>query len=115
MLKIRQIQLDAIVASLHHRANAALARYARRRFPGELGSASDNELIELVERVRSTASTYGFQMENDVGTFLDLSIMFGEDFRRQKWAAEILSDDALHAPDKMELLRHKVRLANVDL
>jgi len=42
-------------------------------------------------------------------------MMYGENFHKDRWAAEVLTNDALHGPDKMVMLRHKVRLTNVHL
>jgi hypothetical protein len=115
MLTIRQEQLDALAASLSRRANVALAGYARRRFPVELGAAPEDELVALADRVRATAMSYGLELENDIATFLDLTVMYGDDFHRSRWAAKVLADEAVHGPDKMESLRRKVRLTGVNI
>jgi hypothetical protein len=115
MIKITQEQLDALAVSLCERANVTLTNYARNRFRLEFNEVSDVELTRLAERVRKTATTYDLERENDIATFLDFSVMYGEDFHRDDWAREILRDNTLHGPDRMQLLRHKVRLENVDI
>jgi hypothetical protein len=113
MLNIRLEQFQALTTAVGDRANRELAHYARSRFPAKLAEIVDSELLAIVVRVRQVAQSYAIDREDNIATFLDLTMMYGEDFHKDRWAAEVLTSDALHGPDKMVLLRHKVRLTNV--
>jgi hypothetical protein len=69
----------------------------------------------LVEQIRRRAQQYGITKENDVATFLDLTIMYGPDFPRASWASDILREEKILGPYKMALLRQRVRKSGVDL
>ena len=115
MLKIRPEQFQALAADVRERANRELVNYARRRFPAKLAPREDYEVEAIVVGVRQVAQLYGIAREDNVATFLDLTMMYGENFYKDRWAAEVLTNDAMHGPDKMVLLRHKVRLTDVIL
>jgi hypothetical protein len=115
MLKIRAEQFQALAADVRERADRELAKYVRGRFPRLLGPKADADVIALVVRVRGTAQSYGIVREDNVATFLDLSVMYGEEFHRDPWAADVLNLENWHGPDRMWLLRHKVKMTNVVL
>ncbi len=115
MLKIRKEQMGAFSAALTREANRRLAAYARQRFPRGFKQADDAALYEFAGKVRITAKQYGIDKENDVATFLDFTVMYGEEFPTSSWAADVLQNDALLGPSKITILRQRVRATGVNL
>ena len=115
MLKITSVQFQALAADVSARANCELANYARGRFPTKLAQVAHPELMAVVVRVREVAQRYGIVREDNIATFLDLTMMYGDNFHKDRWAAEVLTNGSMHGPDKMVLLRHKVQLTDVIL
>jgi hypothetical protein len=115
MLQIRNQQFDKFSDTLRDRANLGLAEYARKRFPRKFATTAEEDLVALASRVRMTAKTYGIEREDNVATFLDFTVMYGEEFHRDPWAAGVLKNRAMHGPDKMALLRYQVELTGVTL
>lgn len=107
--------MDALAAMRIDAANQRLVSYLRARFPGRYDAIPDDRLRAAIDRMRGTAADYGIQRENDVATFLDFTVMYGQDFHRDAWAREILQVKELHGPDKMDVLRDRVRGSGVDL
>jgi hypothetical protein len=114
MFKIRQDQLEAFDRSYLLRVKRRLAAYARKRFPQCFSQTDDSALLQLIDRVWTTAQRYRIDKENDVATFLDLSIMYGEQFHQSPWARPILETD-WHGPDRMRALTLVVQSTGVRL
>jgi hypothetical protein len=115
MLTVRKEQLKALGSEAVLRSDGRLAAYARARFPKRFAGATDAELLAFVSRVRAHARRCGVLRETDVGTFLDLTVMYGDCFDRDAWAAEVLRNPGLHGHDKMVLLRYLVGLSGVQM
>jgi len=115
MLLIRQEQMDTFSLLDVDKANQKLVLYAQQRFPNEFSHANDMTILEFVQRIRAVGAQYGVQRENDVATFLDFAVMYGEDFHQATWAEDVLNCVDMHGPDKMELLRFRIRETDVDL
>lgn len=114
MFRMRQEQVEAFDASYVLRAKQRLAVYASKRFPTRFPEAGDAELHRFVDRVWGAAHEHDINKENDVATFLDLSVMYGEDFYQESWASATLQSD-WHGPDKMRLLKALVRASGADI
>jgi hypothetical protein len=115
MLQIRGEQVRTFTCVMIDRANETLAGYARRRFPTVFAGRPDAELRDLARGVRATANRYGVTREDNVATFLDFTVMYGPDWPAAAWAADVLTCQALHGPDKVALLRHRVERTGVTL
>jgi hypothetical protein len=115
MLRIRPEQVNALTAAMRDQANVRLAEYARKRFPTVFQKTSDKELRAFVEKVRAQAKKYGITREDNVATILDFAVMYGEGFDEASWASEILASQVLHGPDKVAILRQRVRSSGADL
>ncbi len=113
MLTISRQQLDIFVADRIKNADLELAQYAKRRFPALLGSLQEDRILALVRMARASANIYKIERDDNIAEFLDLSIMYGEDFHLQNWASAILLNEQIHGPDRMALLVHKVKLSGV--
>lgn len=108
MLQIQADQMEAFSESRRNEANAKLVAYAKRRYPSKYGAEDDAVVLEQVISTRETARQYGVQREDNVATFFDLSVMYGQEFPNSDWAKDILACDELHGPDKMAVLRFRV-------
>jgi hypothetical protein len=89
--------------------------YARKRFPKVFEKVDEAAASRLVDQVRRTAERYGIKSEDNVATFLDFTIMYGKEFHKAPWASEVLLNGAIRAPDKMALLKDRVRQTGVTL
>jgi hypothetical protein len=114
-MQIRQHQLDVFQAESLRRADLTMSIYLRRRFPKELGRMPESDLLEKVSTRRSAARQYGIAREDDVATFLDLSVMYGDSFVDAEWAKGVLNCTALHGPDKVAVLRGRVEARGTTL
>lgn len=115
MLQIRRQQLDTLTTAMRHKANLQLVEYARKRFPTVFEKIDEPAAYKLVDHVRTTAERYGIEREDNVATFLDFTVMYGEEFHKARWATDVLSSEAIHAPDKMALLEERARQTGVTL
>ena len=113
-LVVRSETLRQFAAAQTARANDDLDRYLRQRFPDLLGARSEGEVLDLVQTVRIKAKLFGIEREDNVATFLDLTIMYPR-FPDAAWSRDILASDKLNGPDKMALLRDRVRRHNTEL
>jgi hypothetical protein len=105
---IRPDQLKAFSIEMLERADRELVVYARRRFPQISANTTDDELLALVKQVRAEAQRYGMEREDNVATYLDLTVMYGNGFCRAEWARDVLESGTLHGPDKLALLKRRV-------
>ena len=112
---IRQHHIQAITESRVERGNVALLTYIKERFPHSLKEFADANLLNGIRTVRATARSYGVTREDCLATFLDLAIVYGPDFHLADWAWEVLNCQALHAPDRMALLKYRVKQTGVDI
>jgi hypothetical protein len=115
MFRIRDEQLRALSSALESRADRALVGYALHRFPAEYEQSDDSILLEFVKNVRAAARQFGIEREDNVATFLDLTVMYGQNFPKASWAHDVLASQALHGPDKVALLRHRIQQTGVIL
>ena len=92
-----------------------LVDYLRQRFPAEFGHANDDAVRSAVAEARRIGRRYGIVRLDNVGSIADLIVMYGPDFDQKPWAHDILSSDRLHGPDKMALLRARLRSFGVAL
>jgi hypothetical protein len=115
MFQIRKEQLTSFDLSLREQSDRTLVKYAMTRFPSEFPVTENAKTLEFVKQLREKAKQFGVEKENDVATFLDFVVMYGEDFPSASWAEDVLTCDGMHGPDKMALLRFRVQEAGVKL
>jgi hypothetical protein len=115
MFTVRIAQVDALVAGRTEAANRKLAAYAIARLPRMFSHADEAELLALVGRARNTARSYAITGEQNVATFLDLTMMYGEEFHRATWAARVLQDENLDGDSRIVKLRELVAMTGIKL
>jgi hypothetical protein len=107
MLTIRKKNQIALTEALQRNMGPRLAKYMLCRFPKIFGK--DMEAAQAhVDKMTPVAKEYGITKEEDVAVFLDLSVMYGEDFHKDEWASDVLTDEALSPGAKMDELRERV-------
>jgi hypothetical protein len=112
---IRSDQMGTLADSSRSRANSELAAYARRRFPTRFADTQEEVLLKIADEVRTRAAAEGFEREDHVSTFLDLTVMYGSNFPQSDWAAPVLSNASLDAERKMLSLTNQVEQSGVKL
>lgn len=60
------------------------------------------------------ARRYGIEREDNVATFLDLTVMYPS-FPDLRWAIDVLKANTLHGPDKMAMLRDRVARQGIEI
>ncbi len=114
-MQIRSAQLSEFADLQRERANQKLIEYLRHRYPAKFAEKPDSQLARFASYGRSEAKRYGIVREDSLATYLDLWIMYGADFPLAEWAVDVMTCDALHGPDKMSILRHRIVQSGVDL
>jgi len=112
---IRSDQLGTFDEDARTRANRHLAAYARERFPERFFNTTDEVLLRIVEEIRHRAAAEGFEQEDHIASFLDLTVMYGGDFPRSAWAEPILTNKGLDAEHKMQSLAMRVEESGIKL
>ncbi len=110
---IRSEQKEELGDDVHRRANNELAAYARRRFPSRFEKTPLPVLLKIAEEVRSRAAAEGFEREDHIATFLDLTVMYGSDFPASAWAQPILTNASLDPDQKISALTNQVEQSGV--
>lgn len=112
---IRPKQMSDLADDAQSRADRELAAYARRRFPTRFADTEEEVLLKIVNEVRKNAAAEGFEREDHVSTFLDLTVMYGSGFPQSDWAAPILTNESLDPEAKMLSLTHRLEENGVKL
>ena len=115
MLAIYPKQLEELEKHCRFQANVKLAEYAAKRFPANFKDLDPAQLLVFVDKARSQAERYEFEKEAHVATFLDLLVMYGDDFPQSQWAAPTLAAPNLSPDAKITLLRQIVEASGVKL
>jgi hypothetical protein len=110
---IRSGQKEKLAEDTLRRANEELAGYARRRFPSRFENTAQPVLLKIVEEIRTRAAAHGFEREDHVATFLDLTVMYGSDFPESLWAQPILTNESLDPAHKISALTNQVEQSGV--
>ena len=102
MLVIRREQIRVFAIERQHQFHRkAAARWHTRTSKPH----AEADVLGLVERsVKRASEQYGIDREGFLLRYLDFVQDLGEDFDRQPWAAEILSDRDLSTAQKLRLL-----------
>jgi hypothetical protein len=105
-MKIRYEQMQALNDYMNTSFLKRAAVHLRQEHPRQTNSMSDTDLHRLVNAGSDRAAAYGLMRENEIVSFLELLILFGEDFdTRTKWAPPILHNPDLSPPEKVEALQ----------
>ncbi len=109
MLTIRKRNLTVLSESIRRGRTNRLVKYIMDRFPHEFNVDNDEEQVRgIVERGNASAAGYGITDEDDVALFVDLTVMYGEDFHKEPWAENVLLSENLTSREKVWELRNRV-------
>lgn len=111
---ISSATLDLFATAQTARANEALVEYLRQRFPDQFGTQPRDFTLEIVRAARIKARKFGIEREDNVATFLDLTLMY-PGFPDLRWATDVLNANTLHGPDKMAVLRYRVGRQGIEI
>jgi hypothetical protein len=101
MLVIRKDQLQALAASRRKDFERRLLSHLRKWFPGETAELGETGLLAWISHGQQCAAAYGFVSERDICKYLDLMLVFGQDFDtdpKHAWASAFLRGKSLHSP-----------------
>jgi hypothetical protein len=104
MLLIRESQMQMLSRESSFEWMAA---HLREFFPAECEALGADGLDERITDGIGSAASYGFESQVHISQYLDLTFVLGPDFDADPslpWAASILSNPALSAERRMELL-----------
>ena len=108
MLTVRLESVEAMQRDRLAQANRQLVAYAEQRFPTVFKPQQSERTRKLVEKIRAQAAEHGITREDNVASMIDLVTMFGLDFAKAPWAADVLSNSNLAGPDKISILRRRL-------
>lgn len=115
MLTVRPDSVEGLQRDRLAEANRRLVDYAQLRFPSVFTAPNASRSLKLVEQIRARAAGYGITREDNIATMIDLSTMYGLDFDKAPWAAGPLSNPQLHGPDKVSLLKRRLRKSGIKI
>ncbi len=102
-MKLSQAHFDAFKEKARGRFEDRMIEHLRRCFPSQFDDPGEEALRELIRAGVDKANGYGFVAERDVCKFIDLMVVFGEKFDKDRslpWAREILSDPEEEDPSE---------------
>jgi hypothetical protein len=108
MLTVRKKNLAMLEEAIQGDMKPRLVKYILRRFY-HVFEGDKKAAAGLVERACAAAEAYGITKDEEAAIFADLSVMYGEEFHRDEWAAEVLTSEALTPAQKIKELRARVR------
>jgi ADP-heptose:LPS heptosyltransferase len=116
MLIIRRQQLAVFSQVEVRKFEDWMLVHLKKFFPAQCAAAGDEEIRKLVRHGVDRAGRYGIKSRADVCKYIDLMIVFGQNFdtdKRHRWAREILTGRGGSEVKMKSLLRTaKLRLAN---
>ena len=95
------------VFSQNHRrtGNLRIAEYIDARFPGLLETRDAEERIAIVEKYRRLAAEWKLFDDDQIGYYMDLTVMYGASFPQIPALHAILSADALAPTEKIARIK----------
>jgi len=106
---IRAEQMKAFEERAAKQRDSELIRYARGRFPDYFAAHSPDEMAEFCSAVRKMATKLLITEESDVATVLDLTVMYGPEFPADPWTSDVFAVADWSGPEKMDVIRSRVR------
>lgn len=106
MLRIRKEQMEVLGQMVLRQFERRVVAYLMQQYPEEAKRRGEEGLLALVRRSRDRARTYELDSEAAVVAWVELSLIYGEDFdTREPWACYILQEASLEPPEKLRRLQ----------
>lgn len=99
-MKIRQRNLLMLEEAIQRDLPNRLVKYVMDMNPGIYGNDLEGAKL-LVDKACASAAQYGLTGEADLRLYADLMVLYGEDFHRQPWVADVLSSEELTPRQKV--------------
>lgn len=108
MLRIRKEQLEILKSYMTLQFENRMIAHIQFDFSSKYKELGEKGIRSLIQRGISNAASYGIKRENDVSRFINLMIVFKEDFdtdQTYEWAQNILTNDMItNSSYKMDIL-----------
>jgi hypothetical protein len=107
MLTIRDSQVEAFRAASRRNLVRRIYDCLSEYWAGEFAEIGDGAVDEFIGNAIGRAGRHGFVRDVDVGRFVNLTLLLGEEFDEDPdlpWAAEILASSTLHPQHKLDQL-----------
>jgi hypothetical protein len=107
MLTIRQEQIAVFSELEVEKFEEWMLAHLRKFFPAQCRLAGEPRLREMIQKGIERADSYHITVRRDVCKYIDLMVVLGRDFdrdRRYPWAGQILARTGLPAQKMSNLL-----------
>lgn len=105
MLRIRREQMQTLNEFRRRQFEARAIDYLKGKYPGNYQRRGADQTLQLVRRMIDKAKGAGLDSEVGVIAFVELSLLYGEDFDRDEtWAYYIIYQSDLDPEAKVERL-----------
>jgi hypothetical protein len=107
MLKIRQEQVDALLAVRWDAFYRRVCTHVRKEFPEEAARLGEPGLRSVFDSSVSRSDRFGLRTERQIVCMVDSTVMLGDRFEEQprySWALQVLTSPHLIADDRARLV-----------
>jgi len=107
LLIIREDQMKVLSEDAGRRYESRVLDHLRRCFPAQAENLGEEHLRHTIRSGVGKAGAYGIECEREVSMYIDLMVLFGEDFDTDAaypGARSILQNQALDQQTKMQRL-----------
>lgn len=111
-MRIRRDQIDHFSNDATGRFTDRMLAHLRKHFPDRCNILNDEQIRSTIQLGIQRSSSYGVTAERDVCKYIDMMMVFGDDFDRRldlPWAQQILNAEARHPSAKMEALLEQAK------
>ena len=110
MMTIREKQLAAFEAAALGDFENRLLSHVRKHFSDDCASLAETELRDTIEERIDLAKGYGFESEQHICAFINLTFAVGAEFHKLPWAKQVLHDKWIDSPSaRMRQLADKAQ------
>lgn len=107
MLTVRKRNLAVLSEARQRHLPDRLTVYLLARFPHVFGE-DEAAALKVVQASLASSGEYGFKEEEELRVYCDLAVMYGDDFHREPWAAQVLTRRDITPEKKVLDLRELV-------
>jgi hypothetical protein len=95
MLKIRAQQIESLQGGVNRDFARRISPGIRDGFPDETSEFGDQELLEYIEGTIARAQGYGLATDNELVTFVQLTLTVAEDFDTKGVFKKTFTDESI--------------------
>lgn len=101
MLIIREQQVDSLQRGMNYDFARENCPATRNKYPEETSVFDDEELIEYIAETIARAQEYGLSTDNELVTFLHLTLAVAPEFDTKGVFRETFTDNAIAADERL--------------